>query len=105
MSLMALIVQLDGIFVYGSNLLSSPFFSSPTQINWQERCLELQLELHRSKTQAGRFQNRLREKVSNVRWDRLSHPVWEGGRDIDNGASERLPWAIIFYLFDVPRCG
>lgn len=33
------------------------------QINWQERCLELQLELHRSRNQAGRVRDMLREKV------------------------------------------
>ncbi|EDV99566.1 GH12420 [Drosophila grimshawi] len=33
------------------------------EINWQERCLELQLELHRSKNQAGRIRDMLREKV------------------------------------------
>uniref|UniRef100_A0A1B0G5X1 Uncharacterized protein n=1 Tax=Glossina morsitans morsitans TaxID=37546 RepID=A0A1B0G5X1_GLOMM len=32
------------------------------KINWQERCLELQLELHRSKNQAGRIRDMLREK-------------------------------------------
>ncbi|TMW45516.1 hypothetical protein DOY81_009402, partial [Sarcophaga bullata] len=32
------------------------------EINWQERCLELQLELHRSKNQAGRIRDMLREK-------------------------------------------
>lgn len=32
-------------------------------INWQERCLELQLELHRSRHQAGRVRDMLREKV------------------------------------------
>jgi hypothetical protein len=32
-------------------------------INWQERCLELQLELHRFKHQAGRVRDLLREKV------------------------------------------
>ncbi|XP_018336749.1 uncharacterized protein LOC108745145 isoform X2 [Agrilus planipennis] len=32
-------------------------------INWQERCLELQLELHRSRTQATRTRDMLREKV------------------------------------------
>lgn len=36
------------------------------QINWQERCLELQLELHRSRNQAGRVRDMLREKVSVV---------------------------------------
>lgn len=33
------------------------------EINWQERCLELQLELHRSKSQAGRIRDMLRDKV------------------------------------------
>uniref|UniRef100_A0A182VR11 Uncharacterized protein n=1 Tax=Anopheles minimus TaxID=112268 RepID=A0A182VR11_9DIPT len=33
------------------------------EINWQERCLELQLELHRSRNQAGRVRDMLREKV------------------------------------------
>ncbi|XP_039960352.1 transcription factor btd-like [Bactrocera tryoni] len=33
------------------------------EINWQERCLELQLELHRSKNQAGRIRDMLREKA------------------------------------------
>lgn len=32
-------------------------------INWQERCLELQLELHRFRHQAGRVRDMLREKV------------------------------------------
>ncbi|CAF4856596.1 unnamed protein product [Pieris macdunnoughi] len=31
--------------------------------NWQERCLELQLELHRSKHQATRVRDMLRDKV------------------------------------------
>lgn len=68
---MALMVQLDNILFTTlefirphSPKLSVSLYLSLPQINWQERCLELQLELHRSKTQAGRFQNRLREKVS-----------------------------------------
>ncbi|XP_049312429.1 uncharacterized protein CG43867 isoform X9 [Bactrocera dorsalis] len=36
------------------------------EINWQERCLELQLELHRSKNQAGRIRDMLREKLSEL---------------------------------------
>ncbi|XP_032580926.1 uncharacterized protein CG43867 isoform X8 [Drosophila sechellia] len=36
------------------------------QINWQERCLELQLELHRSKNQAGRIRDMLREKLTEL---------------------------------------
>lgn len=34
------------------------------ELNWQERCLELQLELHRSRSQATRVRDMLREKVS-----------------------------------------
>lgn len=34
------------------------------EINWQERCLELQLELHRSKSQSERIRGMLRDKVS-----------------------------------------
>lgn len=34
------------------------------EINWQERCLELQLELHRSKNQSERIRNMLRDKVN-----------------------------------------
>ncbi|XP_016949432.2 uncharacterized protein CG43867 isoform X5 [Drosophila biarmipes] len=36
------------------------------EINWQERCLELQLELHRSKNQAGRIRDMLREKLTDL---------------------------------------
>lgn len=32
-------------------------------VNWQERCLELQLELHRSRSQATRVRDMLRDKV------------------------------------------
>lgn len=33
------------------------------EINWQERCLELQLELHRTKNQSERIRGMLRDKV------------------------------------------
>ncbi|XP_037033139.1 uncharacterized protein CG43867 isoform X4 [Bradysia coprophila] len=36
------------------------------EINWQERCLELQLELHRSKSQAGRIRDMLGDKLSEL---------------------------------------
>lgn len=36
------------------------------EINWQERCLELQLELHRSKSQSERIRGMLRDKVSGM---------------------------------------
>ncbi|CAK1582934.1 unnamed protein product [Parnassius mnemosyne] len=32
-------------------------------VNWQQRCLELQLELHRSRHQATRVRDMLRDKV------------------------------------------
>ncbi|KAF5282147.1 hypothetical protein FQR65_LT02844 [Abscondita terminalis] len=34
-------------------------------VNWQERCLELQLELHRSRAQATRTRDMLRDKFIN----------------------------------------
>uniref|UniRef100_A0A336LP84 CSON015304 protein n=1 Tax=Culicoides sonorensis TaxID=179676 RepID=A0A336LP84_CULSO len=37
-----------------------------SEINWQERCLELQLELHRSRNQASRVRDLLKEKVSEL---------------------------------------
>ncbi|XP_065158383.1 uncharacterized protein CG43867-like isoform X5 [Atheta coriaria] len=35
-------------------------------INWQEKCLELQLELHRNRTQATRTRDMLRDKLSEL---------------------------------------
>ncbi|KAK4886336.1 hypothetical protein RN001_002607, partial [Aquatica leii] len=35
-------------------------------VNWQERCLELQLELHRSRAQATRTRDMLRDKLSEL---------------------------------------
>ncbi|EFA02489.1 hypothetical protein TcasGA2_TC008184 [Tribolium castaneum] len=40
----------------------------PNNVNWQERCLELQLELHRSRTQATRTRDMLREKAPPNPW-------------------------------------
>lgn len=37
-----------------------------SQVNWQERCLELQLELHRSRSQATRVRDMLRDKVGEM---------------------------------------
>lgn len=45
------------------------------EINWQERCLELQLELHRSKSQSERIRGMLRDKVSIQLFKALSLPV------------------------------
>lgn len=40
-----------------------PWRSEVAGVNWQERCLELQLELHRSRNQATRVRDMLRDKV------------------------------------------
>ncbi|XP_052750297.1 uncharacterized protein LOC113513068 [Galleria mellonella] len=37
--------------------------TAEASVNWQERCLELQLELHRSRHQATRVRDMLRDKV------------------------------------------
>lgn len=44
-----------------------PGCSANGTVNWQERCLELQLELHRSRAQATRTRDMLREKVSEIK--------------------------------------
>lgn len=50
--------------VYGSSKSFDGYSSTVEELNWQERCLELQLELHRSRNQASRVRDMLREKVS-----------------------------------------
>lgn len=47
-------------------LNTGPETSTSSTVNWQEKCLELQLELHRSRSQATRTRDMLREKVSFV---------------------------------------
>lgn len=49
---------------YGSSKSFDGYSSTVEELNWQERCLELQLELHRSRSQATRVRDMLREKVS-----------------------------------------
>lgn len=47
------------------------------EINWQERCLELQLELHRSKNQSERIRGMLRDKVSDcLQIDTILHNLF-----------------------------
>lgn len=46
----------------GYELLEPP--GGSRDVNWQEKCLELQLELQRSRAQATRTRDMLREKVS-----------------------------------------
>lgn len=54
---------------HGSNSLlldsgsDTSSWSGDSGVNWQERCLELQLELHRSRNQATRVRDMLRDKV------------------------------------------
>lgn len=43
---------------------SGPGRCDDSSVNWQEKCLELQMELHRSRTQATRTRDMLRDKVS-----------------------------------------
>lgn len=52
---------LDVTTTFGASTSSS---LQPAEINWKERCLELQMELHRNRTQATRTRDMLREKVS-----------------------------------------
>lgn len=47
-----------------SKSFDAGFAATVENLNWQERCLELQLELHRSRSQATRVRDMLREKVS-----------------------------------------
>lgn len=55
--------KLDVRPTYGSSK-SFDGYTTVEELNWQERCLELQLELHRSRSQATRVRDMLREKVS-----------------------------------------
>lgn len=50
-------------FVYSASKSFDGFSNTVEEFNWQERCLELQLELHRSRSQATRIRDMLREKV------------------------------------------
>jgi len=49
---------------YGSSKSFDGYTTTVEELRWQERCLELQLELHRSRSQATRVRDMLREKVS-----------------------------------------
>ena len=52
--------------MYGSSKSFDGYSNTVEELNWQERCLELQLELHRSRNQASRVRDMLREKVSRL---------------------------------------
>ncbi|XP_014300263.1 uncharacterized protein CG43867 isoform X3 [Microplitis demolitor] len=49
-----------------SKSFDAGFAATVENLNWQERCLELQLELHRSRSQATRVRDMLREKLSEL---------------------------------------
>lgn len=56
--------KLDVRPTYGTSKSFDGYTTTVEELNWQERCLELQLELHRSRSQATRVRDMLREKVS-----------------------------------------
>ncbi|XP_044001219.1 uncharacterized protein CG43867-like isoform X4 [Aphidius gifuensis] len=49
-----------------SKSFDAGYSATVEELNWQERCLELQLELHRSRSQATRVRDMLREKLSEL---------------------------------------
>ncbi|XP_045499817.1 uncharacterized protein CG43867 isoform X1 [Colias croceus] len=55
-------------FAHSSRLDPMEYELAATEdsVNWQERCLELQLELHRSRHQATRVRDMLRDKLSEL---------------------------------------
>lgn len=56
--------KLDVRPTYSTSKSFDGYTTTVEELNWQERCLELQLELHRSRSQATRVRDMLREKVS-----------------------------------------
>ncbi|XP_025160346.1 uncharacterized protein CG43867 isoform X2 [Harpegnathos saltator] len=51
---------------YATSKSFDGYTTTVEELNWQERCLELQLELHRSRSQATRVRDMLREKLSEL---------------------------------------
>ncbi|XP_076182685.1 uncharacterized protein CG43867 isoform X3 [Ptiloglossa arizonensis] len=51
---------------YSASKSFDGYSTAVEELNWQERCLELQLELHRSRSQATRVRDMLREKLSEL---------------------------------------
>ncbi|XP_011879403.1 PREDICTED: uncharacterized protein CG43867 isoform X1 [Vollenhovia emeryi] len=51
---------------YSTSKSFDGYTTTVEELNWQERCLELQLELHRSRSQATRVRDMLREKLSEL---------------------------------------
>ncbi|XP_032686467.1 uncharacterized protein LOC116851284 isoform X2 [Odontomachus brunneus] len=51
---------------YATSKSFDGYTTTVEELNWQERCLELQLELHRSRSQATRVRDMLREKICSL---------------------------------------
>lgn len=66
--------KLDVRPAYGSSKSFDGYTTTVEELHWQERCLELQLELHRSRSQATRVRDMLREKVSAFAPHSFSYP-------------------------------
>ncbi|XP_078038337.1 uncharacterized protein CG43867 isoform X3 [Augochlora pura] len=58
--------KLESRPAYGSSKSFDGYSTAVEDLNWQERCLELQLELHRSRSQATRVRDMLRVKLSEL---------------------------------------
>ncbi|XP_024940192.1 uncharacterized protein CG43867 isoform X5 [Cephus cinctus] len=58
--------KLDARPGYGASKSFDGYSGTAEELNWQERCLELQLELHRSRSQATRVRDMLRDKLSEL---------------------------------------
>ncbi|XP_068967506.1 uncharacterized protein CG43867-like isoform X1 [Bombus flavifrons] len=58
--------KLESRPAYGASKSFDGYSSAVEELNWQEMCLELQLELHRSRSQATRVRDMLREKLSEL---------------------------------------
>nr|XP_012149028.1 PREDICTED: uncharacterized protein CG43867 isoform X6 [Megachile rotundata] len=58
--------KLESRPAYGSSKSFDGYSTAVEELNWQEKCLELQLELHRSRSQATRVRDMLREKLSEL---------------------------------------
>ncbi|XP_043262564.1 uncharacterized protein CG43867 isoform X4 [Colletes gigas] len=58
--------KLESRPAYSASKSFDGYSTAVEELNWQERCLELQLELHRSRSQATRVRDMLREKLSEL---------------------------------------
>lgn len=64
------------------------------EINWQERCLELQLELHRSRNQVGKVRDMMKEKLQE-----LEHRVVEAEQRAEDAQKQvNPPFYFTFFI-------